>query len=111
MANTTTTSPNGASIVPDGTTDWILDQETNKHFILLRRIQFNPSEAGDRLVVRDGDANGRIIFDSDTVADPNDAREARYNGMRCIPFIDASECIFTTPSEALIMMDWDRTPF
>lgn len=60
----------------------------------LQSIQFNPgSDGSDVLIVRDGSATGAIIFKS---TDAINASIEYYEGIDLQPYIDYSECTFST---------------
>ena len=104
MANTVTHSPGLVSVVPDGTTDFdIADYFPNG--IYLRSINFKASNSAlDKLYVRLKSVTGaQLIPDSLTDATWYNELEPK----RRFPFIEASECIFTTPADCLITIYFD----
>ena len=106
MANTTTSDDSSIQIVPDGSTDWLWssDLTAKNSGIHVNSIQFVPSAAADRLIIRNGSITGVTLFDSGAVVDAG-AVIRYYSGKRIRPVIDASECTFDTAASAKIMID------
>jgi len=68
----------------------------------VQSIQFNPEASGDKLVVKDYDANGPVIFQ--TTADGASDETIKYlHGLTCTPFIDYSACSIGTTALAIII--------
>lgn len=104
MANTVTTDRGGiVTIVPDGVTNFdMADYFPNG--VYLRSINFDASDAADKLYVRLKSATGAQLIP----AGLDD--EEWYNELepkRRFPFVKAADCTFTTPASCLITIYFD----
>lgn len=70
-------------------------------------IEFHPGAASDRLVVKQRGDAGAIRFDSMAVDGVADSRIKYFYGARVIPFIDYSECTFSTGHRVVIEL-WGK---
>ena len=106
MANTTTEAYGTTRIIPDGSTDWVWNIDTDAviNGFHLYSIQFNPSDTNDKLIVRDSSATGQIIFDSGLTSNIPVIKYYPSN-KRSRPYIKASECVFAMPSNAVIYIE------
>lgn len=108
MANVTTKAPGIIHIVLDGSTDWsyVTDGGFNDRLgMKVKSIQFNPSAANDRLVIRHAVvATGTIIHDTGPaggtapIYDPVDPQQREF------PVIDASDLVLGTPTNASVII-------
>lgn len=64
-------------------------------------IQFNPGQAADKLVVKDGGADGPSIFEATC---PDTEEKNLYIGSFCKPFIDFSDCVLTASHKIIIRL-------
>lgn len=108
MANTITQGRGTITIVPDGTTDFIAGTNSELSEYLVCSVQFIPSAANDRLIVRDKTITGVKKFDSGPAAGTSPILEtvAGGRGQWMMPVIDASECTFGTPANCTIIIDY-----
>ena len=65
-------------------------------------ILFAPGAANDRLVIKNGDASGPVVFKA--TATTTDERVVYYHGKRMRPFIDYSECTLSTGHQVVISL-------
>jgi len=106
MSNTTTEGRGTIVIVPDGSTDWVAGTDTGIEDYKVVSIQFIPSAANDRLIVRDKSITGIEKFDSGLAPGTAPIFEPYPEPQWMMPVIDASECTFGTPASCKIIIDY-----
>jgi len=110
--NTTTvgTSKSVIQIVPDGSTDWIWEDDLSTHGSKVLRgkivkIVFYPSDVDDRCVIRDGSATSAAYFDSGIVSSDDDPRVVEYPYPKNIRlYLLATDCTFSSATDAKILI-------
>lgn len=103
-ANTTVKGPGIVHLVLDGSTDWSLLTDAGLRCVVVRAVQFNPSAANDRLVIRAGSLTGAVVYDSNPVGGTAPWKDDDdYGG--CVPlFIDATDLVLGTPASASVIL-------
>jgi len=71
-------------IVPDGSTDWIWEDDLSGEGSTvvrgkIKRIVFYPSAANDRMIIHDGGIDNAAYFDSGLVSGADDPRTVVYD--------------------------------
>jgi len=110
--NTTTvgSSKKVIQIVPDGSTDWVWEDDlSGEGSAVLRgkikRIIFYPSAANDRMIIHDGGIDNAAYFDSGLTSGADDPRTVIYDP--AIPVrlvIDATDNTTSTPGSCTILI-------
>jgi len=109
MAITTTVGRNLLTIKwSDAAADWVYTTEVPQFGpgIKVKSIQFNPSAASDKLVIRDGSLTGPIRFDV-TCADVTDQRIKYFGGQWMQPYIESTEVTFGTVANVEVIIEFE----
>ena len=107
MGNTTTINGHVIRIIPDGSTDWYMDQDlpNSGAGLALHSIVFKPSGTNDVLVVRDskrGTASTAEIV-AWKVGGDTEEQVIYLEGEIYNPFIDDTDCTYSSAAAARIM--------
>jgi len=65
-------------------------------------IQFNPAATDDEVVIKNGDANGAIIFKA-KASDAYEEQIKYFNTRLLTPFIDVSDCTVGSTFEVIVI--------
>lgn len=68
----------------------------------LSSIEYHPGSANDRCIFRHKDIAGIRRFDSNYSASDNDSRIKYFHGVRCVPYLKYSECVFSAGAYVII---------
>lgn len=69
---------------------------------VLDSIQFNPAAADDEIVVKNGDADGAVIFQA-KASDAYEEQIKYFDTRPLTPFIDVSECTVGSTFEVIVI--------
>ena len=113
MANTTTMSESFIQVTGLDA-DWVASTDTPYSQVKLKSIMFEPSAAGDIMVIKEGSATGPRLFYA-SCASGNDQKIRYYAGIDgqgqwCNPFIDISDCTVSTAANASVSIEIAPTP-
>ena len=112
MSNTTVFKGTTVTIVPDGSTDWDWQSETEipaelrAYGCFIRSIQFHPSAQNERLLVRDGSSTGVVFCDlyCPSITPADKIKPFKGDQVRK-PFIGTADCTWTSSSKITIEID------
>ena len=102
MANTTTRT--GRFITITGLDDDWWGNVALGAAVELLAVQFVPSAASDRMIIRNGGLDNAVIFDSGVTANTNPLRVDMPGSQYCNPVIDISDCTLSTAANAKVML-------
>jgi len=101
---TTVTKSNGFIELTAIDADWSWDDLFSGSYdngIKVGSIQFNPGEASDRMVIKEGSDAGPAIFDA---LCPDTEEKNLYIGTICRPVVDFSACTLSAGHKVIIRL-------
>jgi len=111
-ANTTLAVEGTISIKPDGSTDWAWKDDLSlvgnqASGLVVHSIQFIPSAASDRLILRNGGIDAIAVFDSGPVPYADPIIKYYWPGGKKMKIVmDASDCTFDTAANVRIYIEY-----
>ena len=84
--------------------DWTDTWGTTSEGVYIEFIAFKPGAASDKLSIKEGTAAGPEIFPSVPRLSTSDGQIVYYGGKQIRPYLDFSDCTFSSGHEVFIML-------
>jgi len=102
----TTTEKDGTITITSIDADWTAGTDCNLEYMFLQSIQFIPSSATDRMIIRDGGIDEIKLFDSGVVTASGSPifEDFTDDVTRKKPVIDVSDCTIASADNAELII-------